>query len=84
MTVQVFLAGGVQEVMLHLRGMGVLDLSCLTATGNNVEKNLEDWEKSERRKRFKEVLYNKDEELGMMPSRPYQKFLKRIGSILRF
>ena len=60
MTVQVFLAGGVQEVMLHLRGMGVLDLSSLTVTGNNIEKNLEDWEKSERRKRFKEVLYNKD------------------------
>src|SRR5205807_542637 len=29
-TVQVFLAGGVPEVMLHLRGMGLLDENCLT------------------------------------------------------
>ena len=57
MTVQVFLAGGVQEVMFHLREMGVLDLSCLTVTGKNIDQNLDDWEKSERRIRFKEILY---------------------------
>src|SRR5207249_7976941 len=32
-TVRVFLAGGVPEVMLHLRRLGLLDESCLTATG---------------------------------------------------
>ena len=32
-TVRVFLAGGVPEVMLHLRGLGLLDESTLTATG---------------------------------------------------
>ena len=30
-TVRVFLAGGVPEVMLHLRRLGLLDSSCLTA-----------------------------------------------------
>ena len=29
-TVRVFLAGGVPEVMLHLRGLGLLDDDCLT------------------------------------------------------
>ena len=32
-TVQVFLAGGVPEVMLHLRDMGLLNLDVLTVTG---------------------------------------------------
>ena len=30
-TVQVFLAGGAPEVMLHLRAMGLLDENCLTS-----------------------------------------------------
>ena len=33
-TVRVFLAGGVPEVMLHLRRLGLLDESCLTVTGD--------------------------------------------------
>src|SRR5678815_4867860 len=32
-TVRVFLAGGVPEVMLHLRKLDLLDETCLTATG---------------------------------------------------
>src|SRR5437870_1601246 len=32
-TVRVFVAGGVPEVMLHLRELSLLDESCLTATG---------------------------------------------------
>ena len=32
-TVRVFLAGGVPEVMLHLRELGLLDLDVLTVTG---------------------------------------------------
>src|ERR687895_1057661 len=32
-TVRVFLAGGVPEVMLHVREMGLLDESALTASG---------------------------------------------------
>ena len=59
-TVRVFLAGGVPEVMLHLRELGVLELSALTATGQTLGENLAAWEKSERRRRFKEILREQD------------------------
>ena len=48
-TVRVFLAGGVPEVMLHLRGSGLLDLDALTAAGVPLGQVLEEWEASERR-----------------------------------
>jgi dihydroxyacid dehydratase/phosphogluconate dehydratase len=35
-TVQVFLAGGVPEVMLHLRRLGLLEMDALTVTGATV------------------------------------------------
>jgi len=38
-TVQVFLAGGVPEVMLHLRDRGLLHENCLTATGHYVARS---------------------------------------------
>ena len=86
MTVQVFLAGGVQEVMLHLREMGVLDLSCLTVTGKNIDQNLDDWQKSERRTRFKEILYTKDgvdpEDVIMSPDKASQKGIARTLAFL--
>ncbi len=59
-TIRVFLAGGVPEVMLHLRGLGLLDLSVLTVTGRTLGENLELWERSERRQRFKEILQKSD------------------------
>jgi dihydroxyacid dehydratase/phosphogluconate dehydratase len=59
-TVQVFLAGGVPEVMLQLRDLGVLDLECLTVTGKTLRLNLEWWERSERRRRFREILKRED------------------------
>jgi putative YjhG/YagF family dehydratase len=59
-TVRAFLAGGVPEVMLHLRRLGLLDLNALTVTGRCVGENLELWERSERRQRFKDVLFEKD------------------------
>jgi putative YjhG/YagF family dehydratase len=59
-TVRVFLAGGVPEVMLHLRAMDLLDLSARTVTGRTLGENLEEWETSERRARFKEVLKRQD------------------------
>ena len=86
MTVQVFLAGGVQEVMLHLREMGVLDLSCLTVTGKNIDQNLDDWQKSERRTRFKEILYTKDgvdpEDVIMSPDKASEKGIARTLAFL--
>ncbi len=59
-TVRVFLAGGVPEVMLHLRRMGVLDTSVLTATGATLGENLDWWETSARRRRFRELLHELD------------------------
>ncbi|RLS58194.1 MAG: YjhG/YagF family D-xylonate dehydratase [Planctomycetota bacterium] len=59
-TVRVFLAGGVPEVMLHLRALGLLKLDVLTAAGAKLGDLLEWWEKSERRARFRELLKAQD------------------------
>lgn len=59
-TVRVFLAGGVPEVMLHLRQLGLLDESVLTATGEPLGRVLDWWQKSERRKRVRDVLAQHD------------------------
>ncbi len=59
-TVQVFLAGGVPEVMLHLREAGMLQLDALTVSGKTVGENLEWWEKSQRRQRLREKLTQLD------------------------
>jgi putative YjhG/YagF family dehydratase len=59
-TVQVFLAGGVPEVMLHLRDAGLLRLDALTVSGKTLGENLEWWEKSERRTRLREKLKQLD------------------------
>ena len=55
-----FLAGGVPEVMLHLRDKGVLDTSVLTVTGSTLGENLDWWERSERRQRFRALLRELD------------------------
>ena len=59
-TVQVFLAGGVPEVMLHLRDLGLLDETCLTATGEPLGKILDWWTTSERRSRLRGLLNSED------------------------
>jgi dihydroxyacid dehydratase/phosphogluconate dehydratase len=48
-TVRMYLAGGVPEVQLHLRNLGLLELNALTINGNRLGDNLEIWEKSDRR-----------------------------------
>jgi putative YjhG/YagF family dehydratase len=48
-TVQVFMAGGVPEVMLHLRRMGLLHGDVLTATGDTLDATLDWWATSDRR-----------------------------------
>ncbi len=55
-TVQVFLAGAVPEVMLHLRRAGLLDTSVLTVTGETLDANLNLWESSERRQLLQQRL----------------------------
>ncbi len=59
-TVRVFLAGGVPEVMLHLRDAGLLRLQALTVAGRALEEVLEAWKHSERRSRFRELLHSLD------------------------
>ncbi|MBS1824890.1 MAG: YjhG/YagF family D-xylonate dehydratase [Acidobacteria bacterium] len=59
-TVQVFLAGGVPEVMLHLRDAGLLDLNALTVSGETVGQALAWWETSQRRKALRTVLAEVD------------------------
>lgn len=59
-TVRVFMAGGVPEVMLHLRRLGLLKTEVLTVTGSTLGENLDEWEKSERRTRFRELLRTLD------------------------
>ena len=59
-TVQVFLAGAVPEVMLHLRGAGLLDTSVLTVTGDTLAHSLDWWEQSERRRALKQRLRDVD------------------------
>jgi putative YjhG/YagF family dehydratase len=59
-TVRCFLAGGVPEVMLHLRDLGLLELDALTPAGRTWRAVLTDWERSERRARFRQVLREQD------------------------
>jgi putative YjhG/YagF family dehydratase len=59
-TVRVFLAGGVPEVMLHLRRLGLLDERCLTALARPLGDVLDEWEQSERRGRLKRLLRDLD------------------------
>jgi putative YjhG/YagF family dehydratase len=59
-TIQVFLAGGVPEVMLHLRRMGLLETGVLTASGETLDTVLNWWETSERRARLRALLKEKD------------------------
>ncbi len=59
-TVRVFLAGGTPEVMLHLRALGLLDCSVLTATGRTLGENLDAWHASERRAKFRALLRELD------------------------
>ncbi|MBW8039866.1 MAG: YjhG/YagF family D-xylonate dehydratase [Planctomycetes bacterium] len=59
-TIRVFLAGGVPEVMLHLRRLGLLDLDVLTVTGRSLGNSLDWWEASQRRQRLRELLRETD------------------------
>jgi putative YjhG/YagF family dehydratase len=78
-TVRVFLAGGVPEVMLHLRDLGLLDLDALTVTGEPLGKSLEWWEKSTRRARLRDLLFERDgvraDDVIMSPARAREKGL---------
>jgi putative YjhG/YagF family dehydratase len=78
-TVRVFLAGGVPEVMLHLRRLGLLDLDCLTVTGEPLGAVLDWWEHSERRRVLRELLRRADgvdpDEMIMSPEQAHARGL---------
>jgi putative YjhG/YagF family dehydratase len=72
-TVQVFLAGGVPEVMLHLRAAGLLDTTVKTVTGDTLDASLDWWQHSERRAALRRELSDRDnidpDEVIMSPDR---------------
>jgi xylonate dehydratase len=72
-TVRAFLAGGVPEVMLHLRRLGLLDLGVLTVSGEPLGRVLDWWEASERRQVLRARLREADgidpEDVIMDPDR---------------
>ncbi len=59
-TIRAYLAGGVPEVMLHLKSLGLLDLEALTVTGEKLGRVLDWWEGSERRIKLRERLIEQD------------------------
>ncbi len=59
-TIRAYLAGGVPEVMLHLRSLGLLDLGALTVTGESLGKTLDWWASSARRTALRERLRDQD------------------------
>ncbi len=78
-TVQMFLAGGVPEVMLHLRELGLLKLDALTASGEPLGKMLDWWQTSARRTRLRQLLQDRDgidpDDVIMSPARATAKGL---------
>jgi putative YjhG/YagF family dehydratase len=59
-TVQVFLAGGAPEVMLHLRRAGLLDTAVRTVSGETLGSNLDWWQDSRRRHALRKNLLDQD------------------------
>jgi len=59
-TLRVYLAGGVPEVMLHLRDLGLLELDALTVAGMTLGEVLRWWEGSPRREALRRRLREQD------------------------
>ena len=78
-TIRLFLAGGVPEVMLHLRAMDLLELDALTVTGERLGDILQWWETSTRRSELRERLKAEDgiepDDVIMPPKRAQEKGL---------
>jgi putative YjhG/YagF family dehydratase len=72
-TLRVYLAGGVPEVMLHLRDLGLLDMNALTVSGQSLGEVLDWWAKSERRAALRRRLLDcdgvKPEDVILSPQR---------------
>ncbi len=78
-TIRAFLAGGVPEVMLHMRDLDLLHEGVMTASGKALGENLDWWEKSERRERLRDLLVKRDgvdpDDVIMSPERAKSKGL---------
>ena len=78
-TVRVFLAGGVPEVMLHLRELNLINTNQRSVTGRTIDEELNYWEQSERRQRFREILKEQDgvdpDEVILSPDRARERGL---------
>jgi len=78
-TVQVFLAGGVPEAMLHLRAAGLLDTRVKTVSGETLDAGLDWWRDSERRAALRRELSERDgidpDEVIMTPDRAHSRGL---------
>jgi putative YjhG/YagF family dehydratase len=78
-TVRVFLAGGVPEVMLHLRRRSLLDERCFTVSGETLGRVLDWWEASDRRRALRERLRAQDgvdpDDVIMDPERAHARGL---------
>jgi len=78
-TVQVFLAGGVPEVMLHLRAAGLLDTSVRTVSGESLDVSLDWWQDSPRRHALHRSLQEQDgidpDDVILSPNRARSKGL---------
>ncbi|MCI2256399.1 YjhG/YagF family D-xylonate dehydratase [Domibacillus sp. PGB-M46] len=78
-TVRAYLAGGVPEVMLQLRPLGVLDETVMTVTGETLGSVLDWWEQSERRQKMKKRLKEADSidasDVIMTPAKAKEKGL---------
>jgi putative YjhG/YagF family dehydratase len=84
-TVQVFLAGGAPEVMLHLRRAGLLDTRVKTVTGETLDTCLDWWQESARRHELRRCLQAQDgidpDDVIMTPDRARSQ---GIGSTVCF
>jgi putative YjhG/YagF family dehydratase len=77
-TVRVFMAGGVPEVMLKLRSLGVLHEDVLTVSGHTLGEVLDWWEGSERRAAVRQQLRDlgfDPDEIIMTPQRARERGL---------
>ena len=59
-TIRLFLAGGVPEIMWHLRELGIAKCDCKTVTGMTWNEILDRWQDSPRRKAMRDLLRSRD------------------------
>ncbi len=78
-TIRVYLAGGVPEIMLHLRRLGHLRGDAITVSGATWNEVLDWWETSDRRRTLRERLLQLDlidpDDVIMPPEQAHQRGL---------